>query len=235
VDDGGAVLDGPVDWDDGADLEGLLLLARDVLDVQVVDIASAGWRASRRSTSRGTGRAALIAVDVGWHAILRRLGLRRLARRASRDGIDWAGIHLASGPGHALQLASPSAAVHRVDPAAVAELLARLPTIAGARCSTRSPTRGRRRAGDVHPELGADLVEVLAPGRASPARQMEDDAAAGALRDADPDRRESLLAAMDPDRARQLRLLIARAPSGSPRARPARRYWRIARGTRAPR
>ena len=98
----GVVLAGPLaPGDEVAD--DLLLLGRDVLDVQVVDAASR--RIARvgdvdLATERGALR--LFAVDVGWRAILRRLGLHALARRASRDALDWAGLHLAGGQGHPL-------------------------------------------------------------------------------------------------------------------------------------
>ena len=99
----------------------------------------------------------VIAVDVGWRAILRRLGLRRVARRASRDAIDWAGVRLAGGPGSALQLVSPAAAVHHVDPAELAEDFVRLPLSRGAEVlDTVEGVRAATALAAVRPELGAD-------------------------------------------------------------------------------
>lgn len=234
-----AVLDGAVPAPGAADGDEHLLLARDVLDVQVIDTATRRLaRVGEVDLAWDEGALRVIAIDVGWRALLRRLGLRRLARRASRDGIDWAGVHLASGRGHALQLASPSAVVHRLDPGEVAELLVRLPTARGREVlETLADARAAAALAAVHPELGADLVEVLAPARAlTLLEQMADEAAAAALREADDERRETLLDAMDAGRARRLRELIAvgRAPAaGAPR--PPRRYWRIVRGHEGPR
>lgn len=212
----------------------LLLLGRDVLDVQVVDTASRRMaRVGDVDLAQERGELRLIAVDVGWRAILRRLGLHALARRASRDALDWAGLHLASGYGHPLQLAAPAAAVHRLDAGDLAELLAKLPVARGGEIlETVASARGAAALAAVHPELGADLVEVLTPERALRLLgQMPDDEAADALRDADADRRAGLLARLTPARAARLRSLIdapAAPTAGAPR--PRHRYWNVLRG-----
>ena len=78
-----------------------------------------------------------------------------------------AGVHPTSGPGHPSQLASTAAAVHHLDPAELAELLARLPTAHGAEVlDTIEGARAAAALAAVHPDLGADLVEVPAPERA---------------------------------------------------------------------
>lgn len=229
-----AVLHGPVPAPGEAASDERLLLVRDVLDVQVIDTATRRLaRVGEVDLAWDESALRVIAIDVGWRAILRRLGLRRLARRASRDAIDWAGIHLASGPGHALQLASPSAVVHRLDPGDIAELLARLPVARGREVlETLADARAAAALGAVHPELAADLVEVLPPARAlTLLEQMTDEAAAAALGEADDERRDSLLNAMDAERAARLRELIALGRAPAPDApRPPRRYWRIVRG-----
>ncbi len=142
-----------------------VLLRRDVLDVQVVDTAS------RRMARVGDVDLALtaeglrvVAVDVGWRAILRRLGLRRLARRASRDAIDWETLHVAAGRAHALQLRSSSAAVRRLDPDELATLVARLPAAsAGDVLHSVEPDRAAAALATLHPDLSADLLEALPP------------------------------------------------------------------------
>ncbi len=231
---GSMVLDGPFPpGGDAADTD-LLLLGRDVLDVQVVDTNSRRLaRVGEVDLAWDEGVLRVIAVDVGGRAILRRLGLGRLAGRASRDAIDWAGVHLASGAGHPLQLASPSAAVHRLDPADLAELLARLPVARGAEVlDATEDARATAALCAVHPELGADLIEVLPTASAVELlEQMPADEAADALREADEERRESLLAAMGHDHAERLRAAIARpAEPAADEPRPPRRYWNILRG-----
>jgi sporulation protein YlmC with PRC-barrel domain len=110
-----------------------LYLARDLLDAQVVDIA--GQRLARvgeiELALRGTELRA-IAVDVSLGAVLRRLGLSRLGTRMAREEIAWDGLHFATGRGHQVQLASPAAAVHRLEPAELLALISRLPPERGA-------------------------------------------------------------------------------------------------------
>jgi magnesium transporter len=114
------------------ELDGELLLKRDVLDCQIYDFAG------KRLTRVGDVELALegrtlrvIAVDVGASAILRRLGLRVLARRVPPQALDWEAVHLASTRGHALQLDKPAAAVHRLSAEEVAHLVSRLPATRG--------------------------------------------------------------------------------------------------------
>lgn len=107
---------------------GDLYLARDLLDAQVVDIA--GRRLARvgeiELALRGSELRA-VAVDVGLAPVARRLGLHRLARRLSSEVIGWDGVHFATGRGHRVQLESPAAAVHGLDPSELLEVVARLP------------------------------------------------------------------------------------------------------------
>jgi sporulation protein YlmC with PRC-barrel domain len=140
----------------------VLFLARDVLDRQIFD--AHGKRVSRVADvilelDRGTLRVA--AVETGAAGILRRLGLRRLAARLQPALVDWSDLHLLSGPGHALQLAAPAAAVHRLDDERLAELVRRAPS---------------RHSADVlehiHPHRRAHVRELLE--RAVPRRRSTD-------------------------------------------------------------
>jgi len=100
-----------------------LLLGRDVLDTQIVDVV--GHRLARVSdvflTRLPDGRLEVAAVDVGLGAVLRRFGLLRLSERLPEQGVDWRDLHLTSDRGHAIQLATTVAAVHRLDARALAE------------------------------------------------------------------------------------------------------------------
>ena len=208
-----------------------LSLGRDVLDVQIVDV-------DRRRVARvgevelawTDGGLLVVAVDVGWRAILRRLGLRRTADRATRDAIDWSALHVAAGRAHALQLAQPLAAVHRLDPAGLAELVARLPRASGAALMRELPSdRASAALAAVHPGLGADLVEALPLDRAAELLgSMPEHEAADALREAGDERRHALLEELDTAHGARLRAPIGAAPAGEPL--PPRRYWNVLRG-----
>ncbi len=105
-----------------------LLLDRDVLDHQVFDVA--GKRLARVGDvelAREDDDLRVVAVDVGLGSVLRRLGLRRLARLTGPEAVDWEKLHLVSGRGHGLQLDAPSAAVHRFDREELGHLVAHLP------------------------------------------------------------------------------------------------------------
>jgi sporulation protein YlmC with PRC-barrel domain len=104
-----------------------VFLVRDLLDAQVVDIV--GRRLARVSDillDRDRASIRVVAVDVGLGSVVRRLGMRRLGDRLPRELIGWDALHFAGGRGHELQLASPAAAVHGLEPVELAELVSRL-------------------------------------------------------------------------------------------------------------
>jgi sporulation protein YlmC with PRC-barrel domain len=105
-----------------------LLLARDVLDRQIFDTAGKHVTRVDDVALRLDGTTLrVVGVETGPAALLRRLRLAWVARRLDRSLIDWDDLHLLSGPGHALQLASPTAAVHRLDEKGLVELVHRAP------------------------------------------------------------------------------------------------------------
>lgn len=110
-----------------------LLLGRDVLDAQVVDLA--GKRIARVGEvdlARQGDELRAIAVDVGLAPVARRLGLGRLADRLRAEPITWDGIYLTSGRGHRLTLEHRAVDVHRLSHDELIALVARLPAARGA-------------------------------------------------------------------------------------------------------
>ena len=141
-----------------------LLLGRDVLDTQVVDLA--GHRLSRVSdvllVAPPGGGLEVAAVDVGLGGLLRRMGLRRLAERLGPAAIDWQDLHLTSSRGHVVQLSTATAGMHRLDAAELAELLARLsPEKATDVMRTVGPERSARALHRSHPAVGRRLLHTL--------------------------------------------------------------------------
>ncbi|SRX82487.1 cation transporter [Methanocella arvoryzae MRE50] [Mycolicibacterium parafortuitum] len=105
-----------------------ILLVRDVLDSQVIDIA--GQRVTRVAdvvlARRHDGRIEVVGVEVGFDAVLRRLGMDWVAEPMRRDAIAWTDLHLMSDRGHTVQLATPRSAIHRLDVRGLATLVTRL-------------------------------------------------------------------------------------------------------------
>lgn len=147
-----------------------LLLIRDVLDTQVVDVA--GHRLARVAdillTRLPDGRLELAAVDVGLRAVVRRLALARLGRRLPERAVDWRDLHLTSDRGHDVQLATKAAAVHRLDAHELAELLTRL-DLDNATAVLRhvGPARAAAAVARTHPEVGGRLMLALEPEHAA--------------------------------------------------------------------
>jgi hypothetical protein len=169
-----------------------LLLERDVLDTQIVDVA--GQRLARVAdvvlTRTADDRLELVGVEVGFGGVLRRLGLRRLARRSGEDVVAWTDLHLTSDRGHSVQLATPRSAVHHLDAAGLAGLVSRLDTESAVDVLTQ--VRAETAAGAVlgtHPDVGERVLRAM----------PTDDAS-------------QIVAAMPPEHASTWRHRLARTP-----------------------
>ena len=141
-----------------------LLLVRDVLDTQIVDVV--GHRLARVSevllTRLPDQRLEVAAVDVGMGAVWRRLGLRPLGERLPERAVDWRDLHLTSSRGHVVQLATTAAAVHRLDARGLAEILTRLDVDSATDVlRTVGPERAADAVAATHPDVGGRLMLAL--------------------------------------------------------------------------
>ena len=142
-----------------------LLLGRDVLDSQVVDLM--GRRLSRVSDvllADDGGALMVVAVDLGLGALLRRVGLARLGDRMEPVLVAWKDLHLASARGHTVQLATATDGMRRLDSDALADVLTRLAT-ERATDVLRSvgPTRSAMALDASHDVHQRRLVRALSP------------------------------------------------------------------------
>ncbi|MCX6399330.1 MAG: hypothetical protein NTX33_05295 [Propionibacteriales bacterium] len=143
-----------------------LLLGRDVLDTQVVDLR--GLRLSRVSEvilRRSAGGLDVVALDLGSAGLLRRVGLGRLARRRPVNPLAWAAVHLSSRRGHQVQLTTDAANFRRLDAHGLAELLTRLSTHdATDVIHAVDPAHAAAAIHRSHPRTGRRLVHALSLG-----------------------------------------------------------------------
>lgn len=194
-----------------------LLLGRDVLDTQIVDVG--GKRLARVSEvllARSDAAVRVVAVEVGPAGVWRRLGLDRLAARTPEQAVDWLDLHLTSARGHAMQLAIPGAAVHRLGGPELASVVAHLSTPrAAAVLDAVHPDMAASALSASHPRVGARLLDAVSRRTASSvvARMPIDDAAA-VLRGLHADALAALLGDMESERAATLRRLLAH-PAGT--------------------
>jgi hypothetical protein len=164
-------------------------LGRDVLDAQIVDLD--GHRLVRVGDVElawpPDGALAVIGVAVGFDAVLRRFGLRRLSRRCPSRLVPWTALHLTSRHGHAVQVSSRAAHLRQLSSDELAHLISRLST--------------------AH---AADVVRTAAPSTAAEALSASHDAVATPVLTTMDDDAERLLGHMTSGRAAHLRRLLRR-------------------------
>jgi CBS domain-containing protein/sporulation protein YlmC with PRC-barrel domain len=185
---------------------GEVLLARDVLDHQLVDVDGVQViRAADLYLAPVTGRIRLVGVDVSMQSLLRRLGPKRLRAVPTPDKvIDWDAVapfgeESAKVPS-TVRLRDRQEALRRLRPGELADLLEDLERPARQELLA---SLERHTAADALEEMDPDELEGLL--RESPPEQaaelvaaMEPDEAVDALRDLSTQEREELLARMSP-------------------------------------
>jgi CBS domain-containing protein len=165
--------------------EGEVLLARDILDHQLVDTDEVQViRAADLYLAQVGEQVRLVGVDVGLHSLIRRLGPWRWRWRPTPGRvIDWAAIEsFGAGSGQtpaAVKLRTSHAALRRLRPAELADVLEGL----------GRPGRQELLASLDH-EIAADALE-----------EMEPDELTALLREMDPAQAAELVATMEPDEA----------------------------------
>jgi CBS domain-containing protein len=196
---------------------GEVLLARDVLDHQLVDVDGIQvTRAADLYLAPLADRTVLVGVDVSLPTLLRRLGPRRWQARPTPERVlDWQTVapfaeHATDGPAQ-VRLRGPRSGLHQMRPADLADVLEDL-----------GRSERQQLLGWLEPSAAADALEEMEPGElenllreagpkyaAQMMEEMEPDEAVDALRDLDPGERESLLGRMPAAQATGLRSLLA--------------------------
>jgi len=192
-----------------------LLLMRDLVDTQIVDVAGRRLvRASDVDLERQDASSWWQGVDVGGGSLLRRLGLRRLARRFPTRCLPWSELYAASPTAHIVQLRVDRQRLAGLGPAGLAQVVGRLPPAQGAEVlrSVGSELAGETVSG-THPEVGRRVVRELGPKADPLVERMAPDDAAAALRHVESEERDELLAHVRTSRAGELRQLLSYRPA----------------------
>ena len=139
-----------------------ILLKRDVLDTQIVDVA--GQRLARVAdvllARTPSGRLEALGVEVGFSGVLRRLRLG--GGSAGEDMVAWSELHLTSERGHQVQLATPRSAVHRLDARALAALVSRVDTeSAGEILAAKEPSVAAEAVRSADPDVGERVLRAM--------------------------------------------------------------------------
>jgi CBS domain-containing protein len=201
-----------VDLQDFERRPGEVMLAKDVLDHQLVDVDGVQViRAADLYLAPVLGRILLVGVDVSTASLVRRLGPARWRARPTPERvIDWASIQPFSDPEAQVHLRVPHSGLRALSPSEVADLLEDL-----------GRDERQELLESLEPETAADALEEMEPGeleallREAPPEQaaslvaaMEPDEAADALRALAGDERAELLEHMPPETARHLAGLL---------------------------
>lgn len=197
--------------------EGEVLLARDVVDHQLVDVDGVQViRAADLYLATVTGPSGpvlrLVGVDISAQTLLRRLGPKRWRGMPTPDRvIDWAAIQPFGGEGTNVRLRSSNNGLRRLRAGELADLLedlgrdARQQLLAGLELE---------KAADALEEMDPEELEALLretpPDEAAAlVGRMEPDEAVDALRDLDDAERAELLERMDAEQRVELARLLA--------------------------
>lgn len=201
-----------VDLRDFERRSGELLLARDVLDHQLVDVDDRQViRAADLYLAPAQGRIRLVGVDVSSQTLLRRLGPAKLRSHATPERvIDWAAIQPFGSPGSSVRLRTTHEGLHRLRPGELADLLEDLGRQAQQELlDVLDPEEAADALEEMDPEELESLLRGAEPDRAATlVASMETDEAVDALRDLAAEERDELLAHMPSERGRQLAELL---------------------------
>ncbi|NTV62079.1 MAG: magnesium transporter [Oscillochloris sp.] len=192
--------------------DGEVLLGKDVLDHQIIDVGGRRLvRVNDVQIAQLERAYRVVGVDISPQALLRRLGPRSLAPRiVGRQIIDWdEAQYLASAAPVQLRVSYDRLAdLHPVDLARIVDALSvrdSAEIMAALDDETAAETLE-----ELSDERVADLLEGMEPERAADIlEEMEPSAAADALEDLDDTVAEQILAQMEPEDAADVQALLA--------------------------
>ncbi len=205
--------------------QGMLLLERDLLDQQIIDVH--GRKVVRvndaelheESAPDGTVTLKISAVDVGARGAVRRLlrgvvpspALRPLLDKIPPRMIPWEFVNLIeTDPARRVHLKISSDRLARLHPADIADIIEELaPAERDAVFQSLDEEVAAQALEEIDPKLQVSIVNSLDSDRAADiVEEMDPDAAADLLADLSPDRSEEILDEMEPEAAEEVEELL---------------------------
>ena len=192
-----------------------ILLKRDVLDKQIVDINGAKVvRVNDVKLTPYEGQLCLFAVDIGFRGLLRRLGYERfwtlIKKEIPLKEIGWQFVNPLDKNASALTLSMAREQMSEMHPADIAEIIANIPTasVQSVLNSLDHETAGEA-IHELEPELRTRIISQLDSEHASDIlEEMPPDEAADVLGDLPEEKAQELLSLMDKEEADELQELM---------------------------
>ncbi len=216
---------GASEWAAFSGSEGMLLMDRDLLDQQIIDVH--GRKVVRvndvelQTLGRGEGGIQLKigAVDVGARGAIRRLlkgivpaaALRSLVEKIPPKPIPWEFVSLIeTDPARRVHLKIASDRLAKLHPADLADIIEELtPSEREAVFQSLPEGTAAETLEEVDPKLQVSIVNSLASDRAADiVEEMDPDAAADLLGDLSPERSEEILHEMQPEERQEVEDLL---------------------------
>lgn len=192
-----------------------IVLLKDVMDRQVVDIEDKKVRrVNDIKISPNNGNYHIIAVDIGFNGILRRLSLGRIAKplgiTSNEDLISWKDIDPLESDYSKVKLKVPKQKIKKLHPADMAEIVDQLGLNESLNILTSLDDEAAADTlEEVSPERQVSLLEGMDSQRAAEILdEMSPDDAADVLADLPEEKAEELLDLMEPEESNDLRKLL---------------------------
>lgn len=195
--------------------ESEILVKRDILDKQIVDVNGAKVvRVNDVKLGRHKGSLCLLAVDVGFRGLLRRMGYERLWKLLKKEiperEIGWHYVGHLEPKADRLTLTMAREQISEMHPADLAHIISRVPrqNIQTVLNALDDETAGEA-IHELEPELRSRIISELDSERASDIlEEMEPDEAADVLGDLPAEKAEELLGLMDAEDAEEIQELL---------------------------
>lgn len=215
----------PDDWQPLASSEGMLLLERDLLDQQIIDVS--GRKVVRvndvdflREATNGTVKLKVGRVDIGLRGAIRRLlkgmapsrAIEALATRMPEKSIPWEAVDLIeTDPARRVHLKLEYERLSRLHPADIADILEELaPAEREAVFGSLDEEVAAEALEEIDPKMQVELMRSIESDRAADiVEEMDPDAAADLLGDLPQETSEEILEEMEPEERQEVSELLA--------------------------